>query len=174
MRSHRRRPTYFSVILSCALATGLLATGATSQERPLYVEGAYSTRILGGEEDTRLGRAHYDAGDYGLAERHYRNAVSINRHNIVAWIGLAASYDRLRRRELAERAYRQAIGLGGNSYVILNNRAFARMERGEYAAARRLLLRAQRLAPWNPIIENNIALLNAGNRYFFAIMPSSF
>ncbi len=39
-----------------------------------------------------------------------------------AWIGLAASYDRLGRFDLADLAYRHAIWLEGENYIILNNR----------------------------------------------------
>ena len=53
-----------------------------------------------------------------------------------AWLGLAASYDRLRRFDLADRAYAQAIGIVGPTAEILNNQGYSYMLRGDYKRAR--------------------------------------
>jgi len=37
------------------------------------------------------------------------------------WLGLAAAYDRLRRFDLADRAYKEAIGIPGQRTEILDN-----------------------------------------------------
>jgi hypothetical protein len=54
-----------------------------------------------------------------------------------SWIGLAASYDRLRRFELADRAYEQAIKIGGATGEILNNRGYSYMLRAIIGAPAR-------------------------------------
>ena len=79
-----------------------------------------------------------------------------------AWIGLAASYDRLGRFDLADLAYRHAIRLDGENYIILNNRGYSYLLRGDVRRARRLLERAMLLAPGDPTIANNIAVMDAG------------
>src|SRR5215813_13793760 len=65
------------------------------------------------DEPLYLGKLHFRNGDYGLAEEYYRRAVEANRNSLDAWLGLAATYDRLRRFDLAEKAYRTLIGEAG-------------------------------------------------------------
>jgi Flp pilus assembly protein TadD len=113
-----------------AVVAGLLSFcpgfEATAQEHLAYIEPAYGPRFYLGDEDTRLGRAHLLNGNYGLAEQYYRRAVEATRQNGSAWTGLAAAYDRLKRFDLADRAYRQALRLEGENYIILNNRGYSR------------------------------------------------
>lgn len=161
---------------SLAVVAGLLAAcpgfKAMAQEVPMaYIEPGYAPRFYPGDEDTRLGWAHLLSGNYGLAERHYRRAVEATYRNGSAWIGLAASYDRLGRFDLADVAYRNAIRLEGENYVILNNRGYSYLLRGDIRRARRLLERAIWLAPGDPTIANNIAVLDAGQAYFHGFGP---
>ncbi len=58
----------------------------------------------------------------GIAQRYFKDAVEKAPRDVTAWIGLAASYDRLRRFDLADQAYVQAIRLGGETVQILNIR----------------------------------------------------
>jgi Flp pilus assembly protein TadD len=67
-------------------------------------------------------------GDYGLAEQYYRRAVEATPQNGSAWIGLAAAY-RLGRFDLADLAYRHAIRLEGENYIILNNWGYSCLKR---------------------------------------------
>ena len=73
--------------------------------------------------------------------------------------GLAASYDRLRRFDLADRAYAQAIGIVGPTVEILNNQGYSYMLRGDYKRARETLGAAQRKDPGNKYVANNLHLL---------------
>ena len=74
-------------------------------------------------------------------------------------MGLAASYDQLRRFELADRAYAQAVGLVGKSPEVLNNQGYSYILRGDYTRARVTLLQAKAKDPDNPYIQNNLELL---------------
>jgi tetratricopeptide (TPR) repeat protein len=155
-----------------ALLTSCLDFNAMAQEvPPAYIEPGYASRFYLGDEDTQLGWAHLVSGNYGLAEQHYRRAVEATRQNGSAWIGLAASYDRLGRFDLADLAYRHAIRLEGGNYVILNNWGYSYLLRGNFRAARRFLERAELLAPGDPTIANNIAVLDAGLAYFHGWGP---
>jgi Flp pilus assembly protein TadD len=82
-----------------------------------------------------------------------------------AWVGLAASYDRLGRFDLADRAYASAIRLTGATVQILNNQGYSYMLRGDLRNARRKFLKAYELEPYNPTILNNLALLNSSGRF---------
>ena len=110
-------------------------------------------------DDLSLGRENFREGNYGLAERYFRRAVEAGPRDADAWLGLAASYDRLRRFDLADRAYKQLFAMVGRTPELLNNQGYSYMLRGDYAHARATLLEAQAKDPKNPYIANNIALL---------------
>jgi hypothetical protein len=87
-------------------------------------------------DDLSLGKKYFRAADFGLAERHFRRAVELHPRDLESWIGLAASYDRLRRFDLADRAYHQAMKIAGPTPEILNNLGYSFMLRGDYPRAR--------------------------------------
>ena len=118
------------------------------------------------DEPLKLGMEHFGRGSYGLAERYFRDAVEKAPRDLTAWVGLAASYDRLRRFELADQAYSQAFKLQGKpSIELLNNYGYSMMLRGNLKEARRRFLRAYDLDPGNPVVVNNLELLNSSYRY---------
>ena len=96
-----------------------------------------------------------------MAERYFRRAVELHPRDAEAWLGLAASYDRLRRFDLADRAYAEATRLVGPTVEILNNQGYSYMLRGDYARARATLAQARRLDPNNRFVQNNLQLLSA-------------
>jgi Flp pilus assembly protein TadD len=111
------------------------------------------------KDDLSLGKRHYREQNYGLAEKHFRRVVEAQPRTAEAWVGLAASYDRLRRFDLADRAYAQATALLGPTPEILNNEGFSYMLRGDYKTARKKLLAAQAKDPDSKFIQNNLELL---------------
>jgi Flp pilus assembly protein TadD len=104
-------------------------------------------------------KKNYAEGNYGLAERFYRQAIEERANNAEAWLGLAASYDRLKRFDLADRAYDSLIKLVGYTPTVLNNLAYHQMLRGDLVAARRSLEAAAQADPGNPYVKNNMELL---------------
>jgi Flp pilus assembly protein TadD len=116
------------------------------------------------KDDLHLGKKHYRAGNYGDAEKHFRRAAEASPRDIEAWLGLAASYDRLRRFDLADRAYGQAVGILGPTVEILNNQGYSYMLRGDYKRAHAALAAAQRKDPTNKYVQNNIRLLEESYR----------
>jgi len=114
--------------------------------------------------DVALGKKHYRAGNYGDAEKYFRRAVETSPRDLEAWVGLAASYDRIKRFNLADRAYEQAIKLAGPRPEILNNQGYSYILRGDYKRARDKLRTAKAKDPNNPFIENNLALLEEVQR----------
>ena len=115
-------------------------------------------------DDLNLGKKQFRAANFGLAERHFRRAVELHPRDLEAWVGLAAAYDRLRRFDLADRAYDQAIKIAGPTPELLNNRGYSFMLRGDYRRAQQTLLQAQALDPSNPYVRNNLELLEASFR----------
>ena len=117
------------------------------------------------DEPLRMGMEHFSRGDYGLAQRYFRDAVEKAPKDATAWIGLAASYDRVRRFDLADGAYAAAIKLTGETVQILNDRGYSYLLRGDLTKARVKFLKAYQLDPTNPVVINNLQLLNSSYRY---------
>lgn len=116
------------------------------------------------DDDLSLGKKHYRANDFGLAEKHFRRAVEQHPKDVEAWVGLAAAYDRLKRYDLADRAYDSAVQLVGQTPEILNNQGFSYLLRGDYARARTMFITAQARDPANPYARNNLRLLEESLR----------
>ncbi|HEY1982025.1 MAG TPA: tetratricopeptide repeat protein, partial [Xanthobacteraceae bacterium] len=86
------------------------------------VQNDASVQYYPSDEPLRLAIEQFNRGNFGIAERYFRDAVEKAPKDASAWIGLAASDDRLGRFDLADRAYGQAIRLEGETTAILNNR----------------------------------------------------
>jgi Flp pilus assembly protein TadD len=122
--------------------------------------------LLGGEsgDDLTLGKKHFRAYDYGLAEKYFRHAVETHPNDAEAWLDLAAAYDRLRRFDLADRAYAEAIRIVGPTAQILNNQGFSYMLRADYVRAREKLVAARAANPLDPHPRANLRLLEESFR----------
>jgi Flp pilus assembly protein TadD len=138
------------------------ADNAGAAAPALSVPAADGRQMLGGNpyDDLALGKKQYRANNFGLAEKYFRHAVELHPNDAEAWLGLAACYDRLRRFDLADRAYGQAIRIVGTTAEILNNQGYSYMLRGDYTRARTTLLAAQRKDPGNKYVANNMRLLD--------------
>jgi len=117
--------------------------------------------LLGADQydDLNNGKRAYAAGNYGLAEQHFRRATEQTNNDAEAWLGLAASYDRLKRFDLADRAYKNLLRLTGPTTEVLNNIGYSFLLRGDYAMARRKFAEAQSQDPANPYVRANIEVL---------------
>lgn len=142
-----------------------LAPPQVAEQQPVYNNPANNTsrgEALTGNnpaDDIKLGKKHYHEQNFGLAERHFRRAVEAAPQNAEAWMGLAASYDKLRRFDLADRAYSQAFAIRGGTPELLNNHGYSYILRGDYKNARIKLAEAKSKDPNNKYIQNNIDLL---------------
>jgi tetratricopeptide (TPR) repeat protein len=116
------------------------------------------------DEPLKLALEHFNRGHFGIAAKYFEDAVAKAPRDATAWVGLAASYDRIGRFDLADRAYKQAIKLVGETTAILNNEGYSYMLRGRLVEARRKLLKAYEREPQNPTIVNNLELLNSSER----------
>lgn len=125
-----------------------------------------SPGLLGSDpnDDLSLAKRYYRNNDFGLAEKHFRRAVELHPKDAEAWVGLAASYDRLKRFDLADRAYDNAVQLVGHTPEVLNNQGFSYLLRGDYTRARTMFLTAQAKDPANPYVQNNLRLLEKSLR----------
>jgi Flp pilus assembly protein TadD len=128
------------------------------------VQDPADVRYFPSDEPLRLGMEHFNRGNYGIAERYFRDAVEKAPKDVTAWVGLAAAYDRIGRFDLADRAYAAAIRLVGETTDLLNNLGYSYMLRGNYPAARKKFMQALKREPQNPTVLNNLWLLDSSQR----------
>jgi tetratricopeptide (TPR) repeat protein len=153
-------------LAGCNTISEVAAVPAVDQVAPTVpVQNAGDIKYYPSDEPLKLGLEYFKKGSYGIANRYFRDAVEKAPKDPEAWIGLAASYDRLRRFDLADQAYAAAIKLTGETLEILNDRGYSYMLRGDLTKARVKFLKAYQLDPTNPTVINNLQLLNASYRF---------
>lgn len=165
----------FLILTCCLLGTGLAGCDATLRDAAIFapvepapadpVQEPTDVKYYPSDEPVRMGLEAFNRGNYGIAQRYFKDAVEKSPRDVTAWIGLAASYDRIRRFDLADQAYAQAIRLGGATVQLLNNQGYSYMLRGNLTAAKRTFERAYSLDPTNPVVINNLELLNGSRRF---------
>jgi Flp pilus assembly protein TadD len=156
----------FKFASSDAPAVDTEPTGSVKGRPPPSSDPPATPELLGNDpnDDVNTGKKYFRQGSYGLAEQRFRKAVELHPKDAEAWLGLAASYDRLKRFDLADRAYAHAIRLAGATPEIMNNQGFSYMLRGDYGRARTTLVAAQAKDPANPYIQNNLQMLEQAVR----------
>src|ERR1700693_370355 len=164
-----------SALLGTALAVSKAVKEATVRDAavvapvapagPDPVQEPTDVRYYPSDDPVRMGLEQFNRGNYGLSQRYFKDAVEKAPKDVTAWVGLAASYDRLRRFDLADQAYAQAVRLGGETVQILNDQGYSYMLRGDLTRARRKFAKAYELDPTNPTIANNLQLLNGSRRF---------
>jgi Flp pilus assembly protein TadD len=153
-------------LAGCNTFSEVESAPAADQVAPTVpVQNAGDIKYYPSDEPLKLGLEYFKKGSYGIANRYFRDAVEKAPEDAEAWIGLAASYDRLRRFDLADQAYAQAIKLRGETVQILNDRGYSYLLRGDLGKARAKFLKAYQLDPTNPTVNNNLQLLNASYRF---------
>ena len=145
--------------LAC-LAAGCQQTGLTPTPvpDPGTLQNPEDVKYYRSDEPLKLGLQRFYAGDFGLAERYFQDAVQASPNDATAWVGLAASYDRLGRFDLADQAYAAAAKLTGETPSLLNNEGYSYMLRGDPVAARAKFDAALKRDPTNKTTLNNLKL----------------
>lgn len=150
-------PCLLLLLAACQPSTEnrlLQGSGTTLEDPAFYPSDNY----------LRNAKVSFKNADYGNAEASYRKAVDLAPNDPEAWLGLAATYDQLRRFDLADAAYSKVLQLASTNAAILNNAGYSKMLRGDYKSARVFLMKAYELDPNNPYINNNIALLGESQK----------
>src|SRR5258706_10496651 len=124
----------FLMLACCWLAAGLAACDLTVREAAVEapaipaavdpVQEPTDVKYYPSDEPVRMGLEHFNRGNFWLSQRYFKDAVEKAPKDVTAWIGLAASYDRLRRFDLADQAYAQAGPLGGETAPVLPEYGF--------------------------------------------------
>jgi Flp pilus assembly protein TadD len=143
-------------LLAACETTGQSASADSSSVTASFGSGQRNPQ---GDEDLKLGKEHFRNGNFGLAEKHFRQAVEQSQDNLEAVVGLAAAYDQLGRFDLADRLYKEAVRIGGTSAALLNNRGYSYYLRRDFKRAREDFNAALRRDPQNEMARRNLALL---------------
>jgi Tfp pilus assembly protein PilF len=156
------------LVMALALLTaGCNQTGLTPSPvpNPVTWQNPGDVKYYPSDQPVRLGIQRFYEGNFGLAQHYFQDAVEKSSGDVTAWIGLAASYDRLGRFALADRAYAAAAKLEGDTPRLLNNEGYSYMLRGDLKAARAKFQAALKLEPSNQTTLNNIRLLNGSQNF---------
>ena len=146
--------------ISIPFAASAAETGTTDT-----VQQPGTLKYYRSDEPHKMGVEHFNRGNYAIAEKYFRDATEKAPNDPASWIGLAGAYDHTGRFDLADRAYRRAIELVGETPQILNNQGYSYMLRGDLRNARVKFELAYQLEPNNSTLLNNIRLLNGSYRF---------
>ena len=146
-------------LLCGAWLAGCQTSAENVDVMPTVSPSLESTNIMS-NDPSRLAKAHFANGNFAMSERHFRDAVEKNPQDVESWIGLAASYDHLKRFDLADRAYERALKIRGDNVMLLNNRGYSLFLRGDLRRARIMYQRALRVEPGNEMVQNNLRMLD--------------
>ena len=153
-------------LTGCNTTSEVVGVPAIDQVSPTpTLENAGDIKYYPSDHPLKLGLEYFQKGAYGTANRYFRDAVEKAPQDAEAWIGLAASYDKLRRFDLADQAYAQAIKLTGETVQILNDRGYSYLLRGDLTRARAQFRKAYQRDPTNPTVINNLQLLDSSYRF---------
>ena len=101
----------------------------------------------------------FRAENYGNAGALFYKAVQLAPNDGEAWLGLAASCDRIRRFDLSDYAYRQAYRWSARQPPTTTMSATPTCCAASCSDARQNFLKAYELAPNDPTVANNLELL---------------
>ncbi len=147
--------------------SALLGACQPSSENRLLQESNLKTedpQFYPSDSFLRTAKVGFHNGDYGLAEINFRKAVELEPKDLEAWLGLAATYDQLRRFDLADGAYQKVLMLSPTNATVYNNAGYSQLLRGDIKRAKFLLLKAHELDPENPYIASNLELLGQSEK----------
>ncbi len=151
-----------SLALAGCNVAGIAELDPASSADAVSVQALADPRGVTGPGDDVLEAAkeQYRERNFGLAEQKFRAIVEKDTNKVEGWLGLAASYDQLRRFELADRAYEQVAKLSGATAILHNNKGYSYLLRGDRARARAEFAKARRLDSANPYVRNNLAAMS--------------
>jgi Flp pilus assembly protein TadD len=109
-------------------------------------------------------RSHFRNSDYGYSAALYKRVVELSPKDPEGYIGLGASYDRLGRFDLSDRAYASFYQLAGGTAQYYNNIGYSYMLRGNLTAALASFRKAMKLDPDNAVVANNIQIIASAAR----------
>jgi Flp pilus assembly protein TadD len=153
--------TGLALAIALPLLAGCSSMGSMSSFGGKQQQVAVLANIGDYTADSALAEAksHFRSGDFGHSAALYKRVVELSPNNAEGYIGLSASYDRLRRFDLSDRVYMALFEITGGTAQYYNNVGYSYMLRGNVRAALTNFRKAQQLDPENVVVANNIQML---------------
>jgi Flp pilus assembly protein TadD len=153
--------TGLALTIALPLLSGCSSMGSMSAFGGKQQQVAVVANIGDYTADAALAEAkgHFRNGDFGHSAALYKRVVELSPKNAEGFIGLSASYDRLRRFDLSDRVYSALFEITGGTAQYYNNVGYSYMLRGNLGAALTNFRKAQKLDPDNVVVANNIQIL---------------
>jgi Flp pilus assembly protein TadD len=153
--------TGMAMAIALPLLAGCSSMGSMSSFGGKQQQVAVVANIGDYTADAALAEAkgHFKSGDFGYSAALYQRVVELSPKNAEGYIGLSASYDRLRRFELSDRVYASLFKIIGGTAQYYNNVGYSYMLRGNLTAALANFRKAQALDPDHVVVANNIQIL---------------
>ncbi|MER0238389.1 hypothetical protein [Fulvimarina sp. MAC8] len=107
-------------------------------------------------------KTQFRAENYNAAYDIFKEILDADPSDSDAWLGFAASADRLERFSASDDAYGKLAKLKPGDPTVYNNLGYSHLLRGNVKRAYAYLAQAKQLAPGNQRIANNLELLRAG------------
>jgi Flp pilus assembly protein TadD len=145
-------------VLSACTSSKLVGASAFGSNK-LQVAEISNIESYTAEGALREARAHFRNRDFGHSAAFYRRVVELSPNDPEGYVGLGASYDRLRRFDLSDRVYASLHKLSGGSAQYYNNVGYSQMLRGNLKEALQNFRRAEKLEPGNVVVANNLQIL---------------
>ena len=93
-----------AILAGCMVDQSVLYPATETPPPTLTVQEPADVKYYPSDEPLHLALEHFNRGDFGIAARYFKDAVEKAPRDATAWVGLAASYDRIGRFDLADRA----------------------------------------------------------------------
>ena len=153
--------TGLALAIALPLLAGCSSMGSMSSFGGKQQQVAVVANIGDYTADAALAEAksHFKSGDFGYSAALYKRVVELSPKNAEGYVGLSASYDRLRRFDLSDRVYTALFDITGGTAQYYNNVGYSYMLRGNVRAALTNFRKAQELDPDNVVVANNIQIL---------------
>lgn len=156
-----RTGTLICAALLAGVLCGCSSLGGSFGETTRALPAPPDVQYLAADQVLPQARKSFRESNFGYAAAYYKRALELTPNDDEALVGLAASYDRLRRFDLSDRVYAQLLKVDGRTVQYYNNLGYSYMLRGDLPAARASFLKAYDLAPSNPVVGNNLELLSS-------------
>jgi Flp pilus assembly protein TadD len=147
-----------ALLLGGCSSTGVATVGAFG-DAPLQAADIPNLSAYDAGRALSEAQAHFRIGDFGYSAALYKRYVELTPNDPQGYVGLAASYDRLRRFDLSDRVYAAWFRLTGATAQYYNNLGYSYLLRGDTATALTNLRKADALDPHNPTVANNLKML---------------
>lgn len=149
-------------VLTSVAAAMLLSSCATQSVEVRPIKSALTQGQASANVRVAEGMAQFTLGNVGLAQESFRKALREDPGNVDAMLGLAASYDRMGRPDLARKQYELALAAQPKDPQIYAQFAQSLHQQGEASEAARVTaeIAAISVAPETPVaVPRSVAVL---------------